>query len=117
MKRYTMVVLTNPVAGREAEFNAWYTEKHLYDVIKVPGFISAQRFKGLREPGSKEAKFGYLAVYELETDDLDAALKDLEGRYGKPDMSASDSMDPNAYVMVCETITPVINRSDAASVA
>ena len=116
MKQYTMVVLTNPVSGREAEFNEWYTKKHVYDVIKVPGFVSAQLLKVLKEPGSKEAKFGYLAVYELETDDLDAALKEMEGRYGKPDMSASDALDPDAYVMVCETITPIINRSDVAGV-
>jgi len=76
----------------------------------VPGFMAAQRFRAVREPGSPETKFQYLAVYELEADDVDAALADLADRYGKPQMPASDALDPTTYVMVCEALTPLVNK-------
>jgi hypothetical protein len=110
MNKYKMVVLTNAMPGRDAEFNDWYTKEHIYDVIKTPGFTSAQRFKAVKEPGSVTSKFGYLAIYEVEAADLDAALADLQARYGTPEMSASAALDPNTYVMVCEALTPVVNN-------
>jgi hypothetical protein len=110
MKRYKMIVLSNATPGRDEQFNEWYTKEHIYDVIKVPGFMAAQRFRAVREPGSPETKFQYLAVYELEADDVDAALADLADRYGKPQMAASDALDPTTYVMVCEALTPLVNK-------
>jgi len=44
MVKFTYLVLTNAVPGREEEFNRWYTEQHLPDVLRVPGVVSAQRF-------------------------------------------------------------------------
>ena len=35
---------TNPTSGKEDEYNTWYDEHHLKDVINVPGFVSARRF-------------------------------------------------------------------------
>jgi hypothetical protein len=48
MAKYTFVVMTNPTAGKEAEFNEWYNTHHIpdvLDVLKVPGFVCAQRFR------------------------------------------------------------------------
>jgi len=45
MAKYVFVVMTNAVAGQEAEFNRWYDEEHLADVLKLPGMVSAQRFQ------------------------------------------------------------------------
>jgi len=44
MSRHVFAVLTNPVEGREAEFNAWY-DRHLHDILRLPGLVSAQRFR------------------------------------------------------------------------
>ncbi len=38
------LVQTNPKPGREEEFMKWY-ESHVYDLLKVPGIISVQRYK------------------------------------------------------------------------
>ena len=38
-------VLTHPVEGREADYNQWYTEIHLAEVLALPGFVAVQRFK------------------------------------------------------------------------
>jgi hypothetical protein len=45
MARYNYLVISNARAGRESEFDRWYTEQHLHDVLRVPGFIAAQRFE------------------------------------------------------------------------
>lgn len=44
----------------EAEFNRWYNEEHIQHLLKVPGFLSAGRYRALKG-GPK-----YLAMYELE---------------------------------------------------
>ena len=45
MRRFKMLVFSEPFPGREAEFNAWYTGRHLDDICALPGFTTAQRFK------------------------------------------------------------------------
>ena len=45
MAKYTFVVFTNPVAGKEDEFNDWYNRHHIPDVLNVPGIVSGHRFK------------------------------------------------------------------------
>ncbi len=39
-----MLALTNSVPGREAEFNGWYDEVHVKDLVAVPGIVAAQRY-------------------------------------------------------------------------
>lgn len=92
MDKYVLVVLTNPVAGREEEFNSWYNNQHVPDVLKIPGFRSAQRFKLAQPDGSP---YKYLALYEVETDDLARTLGELPARAGGPDMVLSESFDIN----------------------
>lgn len=45
MARHHFIVLSNPVAGREDDYNDWYDNEHLDDVLKVEGFVAAQRFR------------------------------------------------------------------------
>jgi hypothetical protein len=108
VKKCVLVVLSNPVAGREAEFNDWYSNQHLADVLKVPGFSSAQRFKlGLVD---SNMQWTYLAIYEFEAVNPADALEALTARAGSPDMVISQTMDMQAYsavpwVAITEKIT------------
>lgn len=55
---YTVEIsFTEP--GQEAEWNAWYSS-HLFTLLSVPGFETAQRF---RRP--QNAGYAYLAVYSI----------------------------------------------------
>jgi hypothetical protein len=63
-----LVVLTNPIAGREADFNDWYTNIHTRDAMRFRGSIAQQRFSFAHEqvqdyPNGFVAK--YLALYEV----------------------------------------------------
>jgi uncharacterized protein (TIGR02118 family) len=56
------VVKAAPPRGKEAEFNRWYNDEHVPDVLKYPGVVSARRYKAI----SGEGKFEYMAVYEIK---------------------------------------------------
>jgi hypothetical protein len=55
--------------AREKEFNDWYDNMHMPDMLEVPGFIKATRW--MSADNKKNEIHKYLAMYELETDNLD----------------------------------------------
>jgi len=118
MTKYIWAVLTNAEDGADAGFNRWYDDVHLPDLLRVPGIMAAQRYKlaavqTKRVDGktvvvtAQEAalQHQYLAVYEIETDDLSALLQDVCDRAGTPLMSITDTLKPDASTMCFELIT------------
>jgi hypothetical protein len=77
MARFVQLVLTNPVEGEEEEFNRWYTEDHIPDVLGVDGILSAQRLEYIDSLFSEGCQFKYAAIYEVEADNLEAATTAL----------------------------------------
>jgi hypothetical protein len=68
----------------EAEFNRWYDEEHIAELLAVPGFLSAGRYVALRG-GPK-----YLALYELATPDALKSSAFLDGlRFRRPTVARS----------------------------
>ena len=62
------MVLSNPVPGRDADYNDWYDNIHLRDAMRFRGSIATQRFKYAQQqiqtpPDGFYAQ--YLALYEL----------------------------------------------------
>lgn len=105
-REYEFFVLTNPTEGREQEFNRWYDEVHVPDVLKVPGFTSAKRFKAAKgQDGGKQPHWSYAAIYKIVTDDLPETLKAMHDRAGTPDMIMSEAIDlDGVYATVYERI-------------
>ena len=95
MTKYSFIVFTNPVEGKESEYNDWYNRQHIPDVLNVPGFVSGQRFRladaQMSRDGGRAHK--YLAIYEIETDDLAGTLKELRTRGGTAEIVPSDAID------------------------
>jgi hypothetical protein len=74
MARYSFFVYSNCTdPAREQEFNRWYTHVHLPDLSAAKGFVAARRYVST-DPDSASK---YLAVYEFDTDDIDASIKSL----------------------------------------
>jgi hypothetical protein len=113
MPRHAFVVLTNAVAGREDEFNEWYTNRHIPDVLTLPGIVAAQRFK-LSEQQRRDPPYPwqYLAIYEAETDDLSVTINALKDRSGTASMPTSTAM---AEQRVAWFYTPITERLTAKS--
>jgi hypothetical protein len=115
MAKYTFVVMTNPTAGKEAEFNEWYNTHHIPDVLNVPGFVSAQRFRlaDAQFGGEASKTHKYLALYEIETDDIAGVLKELRARGGTPEIVPSDAIDmKNVGAFVFTPIADKVNAKD-----
>ncbi len=91
MARAILIVQSDAAEGRDAAFNAWYDEVHLPDVLSVPGFVAAQRFVGVPSVHGELPDRRYLALYEIEADDIDAALKALSET--APNMEISSTLD------------------------
>ncbi|UOM36565.1 VOC family protein [Acuticoccus sp. I52.16.1] len=103
MPKYSLVVLTNAVAGREEEFNEWYSGQHLADVVALPGVVSAQRFHlAPLQRAATPSPYRYLAIYEVETDDLAATVAALRERAGTDLMPLSDAMADDRYAYFFE---------------
>jgi hypothetical protein len=115
MARYNIIVLSNPVAGREAEFNDWYTKTHIMDLLKCPGVITAQRFRTV-DAQSPNAAQRYMARYEVETTDLAATMAEIQSRLGGPQMPMTEAFDTkSAVMMVMEPVTEVVTAAKAVA--
>ena len=94
--RYSWIVYSSPVEGREAEYNQWYDKQHLPDLLKIPGVIAARRYRIAKDQrgGPATNLSRYMAVYELDTDDLKGLFAEVVARRGTPAMVMSDAIDP-----------------------
>lgn len=111
MPKYNLIALTNALEGRENEFNDWYTNVHLADVLKLPGVMAAQRFRmsgTQHRPGPFD--YGYMAVYEIEIDDVQTTLNELKAVSGTDKMPLSPALDPQRMVWILEPITGRVER-------
>lgn len=97
MPKAVFIVQMNAIEPeREDEFNRWYNQVHLADVLKVDGYVAATRyelqdielFEGLERPTRK-----YMAIYEMETDDIAAAGARLRDAFLTGQMEIIDAID------------------------
>jgi hypothetical protein len=86
-----MYVETMPVSpDREADYHRWYDETHLAEITSVEGIVAARRFAPVDGNGP------FIAIYELDCDDLDGAVQRLSDLAAAGQMSSSEllSMEP-----------------------
>lgn len=103
MENGVMVVGTNPVVGREDEFNEWYSTEHIPDLLAVPGIVSARRYVALDEPDAEDAEpqYRYLALYEIE-----GSIPAVLGAMAEADIEQSPAMDEQTSVAVYSSFPP-----------
>ncbi|WP_417621242.1 hypothetical protein [Parasphingorhabdus sp.] len=89
-----LVVLTNAVEGRDADFNDWYSNIHARDTMRMRGGLAQQRFRYSEDQVQDFAEpfpAQYLALYDV----YDAAWFSQEhrDRARTPYMIVEDSLD------------------------
>ncbi|PWR18494.1 DUF4286 family protein [Zavarzinia aquatilis] len=93
MARHVQIVLSNPAsADRTAEFHDWYETQHIPDLMRLPGFVGAQRFR-VALPFRGEVPWSHAVVYDLEGDDLGALLAELVDAHADGRIAVSDALD------------------------
>jgi hypothetical protein len=99
-----MVVESEPVdPGAEAEYDRWYREVHIPELLAVPGFSGARRYRVREDLGQGEnRKPRYLTVYELDADDLAVPLNAMRNRPRPP--GPTPPLSPSTVVTVYEVV-------------
>lgn len=96
-----MIVETAPPEGREDEFNDWYTNVHIPEMLSVPGFVAARRYRLVEDAplNAGTAKPKYLAVYEMEADDLSTPVAEMRARAAAGDRTSGPISTDRAPVV------------------
>lgn len=103
-KKHLVLILSEPTEGREDEFNDYYENLHLREVLETTQLKTAQRFKLVEQTGGP-CPLSYLAVYETEADDPAEILRDIAETRRK--RQQSDALNRRtARVWVFEEIGP-----------
>jgi hypothetical protein len=72
--RYVYLVMADPLPGREADFNDGYQNMHMGDLVQLPGWTGAQRFRLVPDvmPRNTQPLYrrGNLIIWDQEGDDL-----------------------------------------------
>ena len=75
MSRWIVAIEANlEDPSMENELNAWYEDVHVADVLEF-GCLSVTRLRN-RAPADGQGTF--VALYEMETEDVDQSVKDIE---------------------------------------
>src|SRR5262249_38525437 len=87
-----LVGTKNLNAGDEDSFNHWYNDIDIPDVLNVPGYRRARRgvrqtVAGFSAPGVEAEDGRYLALYDIETDNMDRTIIDMLMAARKMDMT------------------------------
>jgi hypothetical protein len=84
---------------RDQEYNRWYDEVHLPELVALDGFVSARRLRPVEGDGP------YLALYEIEGDDLQAILNNMRANARRLHMSDALQLDPPPVMRLLEVTT------------
>lgn len=109
-RQYRLIALSNPVEGREQDFNDWYDNTHIPQIMATPGFTAAQRFKLTQSLGPQSENFQYLTIYEAETDDFGAMLGALAQAAETGKLTPSDAADKQNHTAFYEVHTERVTK-------
>jgi hypothetical protein len=109
-----LMVWADVPADKEDDFNRWYNEEHIPELLALPGVLNAARYEAVKS-GPK-----HLACYELESPAVvqtdawrNRPRSDWANRASAP--AIATTLISNVYQMVHPaTLTPEIAQSDMA---
>lgn len=99
--KYIQIVFSNPLEGKDDEFNEWYDNVHIPELLAVPGMLSAQRYD-LRDAaiyhmeGGAEPEHRYAIIYEMEGD-VDAILNKIQEGVASGKIHMADCLDMTSW--------------------
>src|SRR3546814_12907990 len=85
MAKHILLALTNPVEGRDAEYNDWYNNVAYPTYKSLPGLVPLGRFKAVDVPHmfpfEMDNQFQYLSMYYFEADDAVAFMERITATF------------------------------------
>ena len=91
---HKMVVLAKAAPGRTDELAEWYDQRHIPDLLAVPGFVSAERHSVLpvKVPEGM-MQWDFMLIYEIGGDNPFEVLKTMGGMMGTERMPVSEALE------------------------
>jgi hypothetical protein len=88
--RALVISVVGPVPGREDEFDEWYENTHIPEVLALDGYIAATRYKPKNAlAGLPPGPTGAVTLFEVE--DADHAIETLA--QALPSLTTSEAAD------------------------
>tara|TARA_B100000315_G_scaffold76091_1_gene69657 strand:+ start:3219 stop:3878 length:660 start_codon:yes stop_codon:yes gene_type:complete len=109
-----LMVFVDVPADKEEDFNRWYNEEHIPELLTIPGVLNAARYEAVKS-GPK-----HLACYELENPavvDSDGWTKRTRSEWALrvgPQVIGSNFLNPVFEVIRPATLTPEVAQSGMA---
>lgn len=102
MAKHVLLAMTNPVPGKDAEYNDWYNNVAYPTYKSLPGLIPLGRFKAVDVPHmfpfEMDNQFQYLSMYYFETDDATAFMERIKATFAfRPEYQFSDHIDQSKF--------------------
>lgn len=107
-QKYSFVVFSNPVNGKEETYLKWYEGQHIHDLLRIPGFVAAQFFKLSDTQFVGTQPHRYMMIWEIETDNLQAVFADVHARLEDGRTVFTDAFDYSTYTST--TMHPITKR-------
>ena len=108
-ERGLMLVFANATSDAEVdEFNSWYDDTHLPELLAVPGIVAATRYQLSADQMVEADPLGrrFLALYEIEATDLKTVRDTILATSSDRTHSATLELDPLPITMILEQISP-----------
>lgn len=102
MAKHILLALTNPVEGRDAEFNDWYNSVAYPTYKSLPGLVPLGRFKAVDVPHmfpfEMDNQFQYLSMYYFEAEDAVAFMAQIKATFAdRPEYVFSEDIDQSRF--------------------
>ena len=96
---------------REDEYNDWYDNVHLPDLLNVKGVVGASRYRVAKaQQGGPVEGPQYLAIYEVDIEDVQDFFDDMMRAATDGSMRMSDALDQSVVdLTMWEEITPRVS--------
>jgi hypothetical protein len=117
--RYVYLVMADPLPGREADFNDGYQNMHMGDLVQLPGWTGAQRFRLMPDVAPRNIqplyRRGNLIIWDQEGADLGKLQSDSRAAIagGKSRLIPGfDYSDGGSVRAIYQVIGPRATRPD-----
>ncbi|PXW24482.1 UNVERIFIED_CONTAM: hypothetical protein DES50_12610 [Williamsia faeni] len=100
-EKFIQIVYSNPLEGRDDEFNEWYDNVHIPELLAIPGMLSAQRYtlrdtEIYRAPGGSVPDQRYAIIYEMEGE-VEVIMTKIREAVASGQIHMHESLDMNSW--------------------
>jgi hypothetical protein len=102
MAKGLLIAWSSPVSDEaDAAFNEWYEGTHMPQVrAAIPSVTAVHRYRTADVPGGLQPQHRYLAVYEMDSEDVAAAQAALAAAGADGRMTFTETMDMTLPVAI-----------------